>query len=311
MFTGILLKTLSTLAFTAMALGVRAAAQEKLPVAEIVLFRSAIALLVLFAWLAARRALSGALATKEPLGHLGRGLTGVVGMFANFTALALLPLADATAYFYAYPIFVTLIAGFFLRESVHVSRWLAVLIGFAGVLVMLSEHLGVSGGLDDGARRGAGVALFGALCAALSIVQTRRLARNESTGAIVFYFTCLCTLFGGLVLALASFVPALSAQAFVAPEGRGWAGLIAAGAAGGVAQILATSSYRYADASLLAAFDYLAMVWALLASLAVEGQAPSLPVLIGAGAISGAGLLALGERRFQKPQKFVIPNKIV
>ena len=61
----------------------------------------------------------------------------------------------------------------------------------------------------------------------------------------------------------------------------------------------------------LAAFDYLAMVWALLASLAVDGQAPSIPVLIGAAAITGAGLLALTERRFQTSQKFVIPNKIV
>jgi len=310
MFTGILLKTLSTLAFTAMALGVRAAAQT-VPVAEIVFFRSLIALGVLFIWLAVSGALSGALATKRPLGHLGRGLSGVAGMFANFTALALLPLADATAYFYAYPIFVTVIAGLFLRENVHVSRWLAVLIGFGGVLAMLSEHLGFAGGFDEKARLGAEVALFGALCAALSIVQTRRLAQMETTGAIVFYFTCLCVLFGGLVLALANFVPVLRAQTFVAPEGRAWIGLIAAGAMGGVAQILATSSYRYADASLLAAFDYLAMVWALLASFAVDGVFPSTPVLIGVGAITGAGLLAVSERRFQKPQKFVIPNETV
>jgi len=310
MFTGILLKTLSTLAFTAMALGVRAAAQT-LSVAEIVFFRSSIALVVLFVWLAASGALSGALATKRPLGHLGRGLSGVAGMFSNFTALALLPLADATAYFYAYPIFVTVIAGVFLRESVHVSRWLAVLIGFCGLMAMLSEHLGFAGGFDDKARLGAGVALFGALCAALSIVQTRRLAQVETTAAIVFYFTCLCVLFAGLVLGLAQVVPALAGQAWTAPDGTAWIGLIVAGAAGGVAQILATSSYRFADASLLAAFDYLAMVWALLASLAVDGQVPSIPVLVGAAAITGAGLLALSERRFQNRQKFVIPNETV
>ncbi|MCW2273935.1 EamA family transporter [Rhodoblastus acidophilus] len=309
MFTGILLKTLSTLAFTAMALGVRAAAQNNVPVAEIVFFRSLIALLILFVWLAASRALSGALATKRPLGHLGRGLSGVAGMFSNFSALALLPLADATAYFYAYPIFVTVIAGVFLRERLHVSRWLAVLLGFGGVLVMLSEHLGAVGGSD--ARFGAGVALFGALCAALSIVQTRRLAQVETTGAIVFYFTCLCTLFGGSVLALAPFVPALGAQAWVTPDQSAWMGVVVAGAAGGVAQILATSSYRHADASLLAAFDYLAMVWALLASFAFDGEFPSVPVLVGVAAISSAGLLALSERRFQRSQKFVISNEIV
>jgi drug/metabolite transporter (DMT)-like permease len=311
MLKGILLKILSTLAFTAMALGVRAASKT-LPVAEIVFFRSAFALLVLFVWLTASGALKkGALATRRPLGHFGRSVSGVAGMFANFTALALLPLADATAYFYAYPIFVTLIAGIFLREKVHVSRGLAVLVGFVGVLVMLSEHLGFAAGFDETARRGAGVALFGAFCAAISIVQTRRLAQVETTAAIVFYFTCLCALIGALVLAAAHIVPALSAQAFVAPDGSAWAALIGAGLAGGAAQILATSSYRHADASLLAAFDYSAMVWALLAGLAIDGAAPSLFVLIGAATISGAGLLALLERRFQSRTKFVIPNKTV
>ncbi|MBB4196300.1 hypothetical protein CCR94_05595 [Rhodoblastus sphagnicola] len=309
MLKGILLKTLSTLAFTAMALGVRAAAST-VPVAEIVFYRSLVALVVLLGWLGLSATLSGAWRTKRPLSHLGRGLSGVAGMFCNFTALALLPFADATAYFYAYPIFVTLIAGLILRESVHVSRWLAVLIGFGGVLVMLSEHLGFGAGFDVKMRFGAGVALIGALCAALSIVQTRRLAQLETTGAIVFYFTCSCAFFGGLMLVATRLFPALGG-AYVAPDGRAWTGLIVAGVAGGAAQILATASYRYADASLLAAFDYLAMVWALLASLALYGETPSLAVLVGAAAITVAGLLAVSERRFQKAIKFVIPNKIV
>jgi drug/metabolite transporter (DMT)-like permease len=299
MLMGILLKTLSTLAFTAMALGVRLASPG-LPVAEIVFYRSAIALGTLFVWLALSGGLSGAVATRRPLGHLGRGVSGAAGMFANFSALALLPLADATAYFYAYPIFVTLIAGSFLREKIHVSRWLAVLIGFTGVLAMLFDHFDLASAAGDRARLGAGVALFGALCAALSIVQTRRLAQLETTGAIVFYFTCLCAFFGALVLAVAQLAPTLlGAQAYVAPAPAEWAGLIGAGLAGGGAQILATSSYRYADASLLAAFDYLALVWALLASLAFYGETPSAAVLIGAVAITGAGLLALSESRFK------------
>ena len=296
MFTGIVLKVLSTLAFTMMALGVRAATPT-VPVAEIVFFRSTVALGVLFAWLAAAGALKGAVVARRPLGHLGRGLSGAAGMFANFSALALLPLADATAYFYAYPIFVTLIAGLILRERVNSARWLAVLIGFCGVLAMLSDHFGASP-LGDRARIGAGVALFGALCAALSIVQTRRLAQLETTSAIVFWFTCLCAFFGALALALAQVFPSmLGAQAYVAPDGAAWVGLIGAGLAGGVAQILATSSYRYADASLLAAFDYSAMVWALLASLALTGETPSRAVLAGAAAITVAGVLALRSPR--------------
>ncbi|WP_374547318.1 DMT family transporter [Rhodoblastus sp.] len=304
MTLGILLKILSTLAFTAMGVGVRVAA-PRIPVSEIVFFRSVVALALLFCWLTWTGGFPRHLATRRPLGHLGRGLSGTAGMFANFTSLALLPLADATAYFYASPIFVTLIAALGLREDVHASRWLAVLIGFGGVLAMLGDHVG----LADFSRSlgqeglGAAVALTGAGFAAISIIQTRRLAASEHTAAIVFYFTCLTTVAGAVALAVAQAAPdMLPSQAFVAPDSREWIALIGAGAMGGCAQILVTTSYRYADASLLASYDYLAMVWALLASLLIFDQWPSWAVLAGATAIAGSGLLAvLGERMGRRP----------
>jgi drug/metabolite transporter (DMT)-like permease len=304
MLIGVLLKTLSTLAFTAMSIGVRAAAPS-CPVAEIVFFRSAFALVVLLGWLRLSGGLPGHLVTRRPFGHLGRGLSGSAGMFANFLSLSLLPLADATAYFYASPIFVTLIAALGLREKVHLSRWIAVAIGFVGVLAMLSDHFGLGFAREMSTQGfGALVALSGAGFAALSIIQTRRLTRSEHTGAIVFYFTCLTTFVGALVLIMAQVWPvgapgghALASQAFVAPDGREWLALLVVGASGGVAQILATQSYRFADASLLASFDYLAMLWALLASLAFFDQWPSTAVLWGAALIAASGVLAvLGER---------------
>ena len=136
---------------------------------------------------------------------------------------------------------------------------------------------------------GALVALAGAVFAAVSIIQTRRLTLSEHTGAIVFYFTCLTTFFGALVLALAAVWPAgaagaefFAAQAYVAPDAREWLALVVVGVTGGCAQILATQTYRFADASLLASFDYLAMLWALLASVAFFGEWPTTAVLTGA-----------------------------
>lgn len=310
MLTGIALKVLSTLCFTAMAVCVRYAAADKCPVAEIVFFRSAFALIPLLVWLRLIGGFPLHLRTKRPLGHLGRGLTGSVGMFANFAALSLLPLADATAYFYAYPIFIALIAGLALRENVGVGRWMAVAIGFGGVFVMLSEQIGAGGAAAQVSREGLGaaVALTGAFFAAVSIVQTRRLTLSEHTGAIVFYFTCLTTLFGALILVLAHFWPAgapaarlFASQAYVAPDGRQWAALIGVGATGGAAQIFSTSSYRFAEVSLLAPFDYLTLFWAMPASLIFFGQRPSVAVMIGAAAIGGAGVLAVwSERRAQR-----------
>jgi drug/metabolite transporter (DMT)-like permease len=312
MLTGVLLKILATLGFTAMGIAVRAAAPT-CPVGEIVFFRSAFALVILLAWLRISGGFPHQLATKRPLGHFGRGMSGSVGMFCNFLSLSLLPLADATAYFYASPIFVTLIAAFALREKVHLTRWIAVSIGFSGVLAMLSGHFGLAGAktglaetMEGLSAQGVGalVALGGALFAALSIIQTRRLTISEHTGAIVFYFTCLTTFFGALVLLLAAIWPAgapgaafFAGQAYVAPGSREWLALVVVGVAGGSAQILNTMSYRYADASLLASFDYLAMLWALLASVAFFDEWPTSQVLFGATAIAVSGLLAvLGER---------------
>jgi drug/metabolite transporter (DMT)-like permease len=316
MFTGILLKTLSTLAFTAMSIGVRAASPV-CPVAEIVFFRSAFALVVLGIWLWAVGGFPGHLATRRPLGHLGRGLSGSAGMFANFLSLSLLPLADATAYFYASPIFVTLIAALGLREKVHVSRWVAVVIGFGGVLIMLSDHFGLVAAAESRPAEalsaqglGATVALSGAGFAALSIIQTRRLTLSEHTGAIVFYFTCLTTFAGAVALALAQVWPVgvLASQAFVAPGAREWVALAVIGVSGGVAQILATQSYRYADASLLASFDYLAMLWALLASLAFFDQWPSPLVFAGAAAITVSGLLAIFGEKYARRKAAAIAS---
>ncbi len=210
-----------------MAVGVRVASAAH-PARGNRVFPLGVALVLLLLWLAAIGAFPGALATRRPLGHLGRGLTGAAGMFANFASLALLPLADATAYFYASPIFVTLIAALGLREKVHASRWLAVLIGFGGVLAMLAEHVGFGGFAKTlGAQGlGAGVALAGAAFAALSMIQTRRLALSEHTAAIVFYFTLLTTLAGAAVLALAQASPSLlPSQAFVAPRSGGMGGV--------------------------------------------------------------------------------------
>ncbi len=221
-------------------------------------------------------------------------------------------LGDATASFYASPIFVTLIAALGLRERVHLTRWIAVAIGFGGVLAMLSDHFNMAGAGTRFSIEGIGaaVALAGAGFAAVSMIQTRRLTLSEHTGAIVFYFTCLTTFFGGLVLVLAQIWPAgafgadfFASQAFVAPGAREWAALAGVGAAGGCAQILATQSYRFAEASLLASFDYLAMLWALLASLALFGEWPSGAVLVGAAAIAGSGLLAIGGERWARRRK--------
>ena len=123
--------------------GVGAPIGDVVPVGQIVFFRSACAIppvLLIYAW---RGELASAVYTRRPLGQLGRGALSVGGMFTNFAALARLPLADATAISFASPLITVALAAVILKERVRIYRWSAVLVGFAGVIVMLIPHFDI------------------------------------------------------------------------------------------------------------------------------------------------------------------------
>jgi drug/metabolite transporter (DMT)-like permease len=191
MLKGIGLKIGATFAFALTSALIKASAPV-FPVSEVVFFRSIFAMLTLAAWLASRGEWPAALRTTRPLGHVRRSIAGSCGMFSNFVALSLLPLADATAFTFATPLMVVPLASIVLGEEVRLTRALAVATGFVGVLVMLTGHLG-QGAAVATSRIGAIVALFGAGSAAVAMIQTRRLTRSEATGAIVFYFSSVTT----------------------------------------------------------------------------------------------------------------------
>ena len=104
-----------------------------------------------------RGELASAVYTSRPLGQLGRGALSVGGMFTNFSALTRLPLADATAISFASPLITVALAAVILKERVRIYRWTAVLVGFAGVIVMLIPHFDVNhyaaAGADGGGDR--------------------------------------------------------------------------------------------------------------------------------------------------------------
>jgi len=223
-------------------------------------------------------------------------------MFLMFAAYGILPLADVTAIGYAAPLLIVVFAALLLREKVNAGRWAAVCIGFAGVMVMLWEHVGA--GLHSANAIGALCAFGGAALVSIAMIQTRRLTRTEDTGAIVFYFQGTTTLASLLVILLAEIWPAdwllgpaLHSQIWIWPEPAHWWPLICTGLLGGVGQIFMTQSYRLTDASIVACFDYTSMIWALVLGYVMFGELPAPIALIGAAIIASGGLLAIFSER--------------
>lgn len=283
---GILSKLASVLAFIIMQSMIKATT-DHVPAGEAVFFRSAFAVPVIVAWLVWQGQLATGLRAVQPLGHVWRGLVGTAGMGLGFAGLGYLPLPEVTAIGYASPIMVVILAAMFLGEEVRSFRIFAVALGLAGVFVVLSPRLSI--GVSAGSREafGAMVVLGAAVFAALAQVFVRRLVVIESTSAIVFYFSLTATLLSLVTIPFG----------WVWPSPTETALLIGCGLFGGVGQILLTASYRFADASLVAPFDYASMIFSLAIGFFIFAEVPTLTMLSGAALVMLAGILIIWRER--------------
>jgi drug/metabolite transporter (DMT)-like permease len=228
-----------------------------------------------------------ALATHRPLDHAVRCISGVVSLALLYFAITRIPLADATAIAYAAPIFITLLSIFLLGEVIGARRWVAVILGFVGVL-LIARPAGES--WDIGMLAALGSAFSGALVA----IWLRKLSSSEHSVAIGIYYNSLGSLVClGWVLCSGWLTPRFE---------DAW--LLLAFALGcGLQQWLLTVSFRYAQASLLAPFEYLAMVFAAVVGFVFWGEIPPVTTWIGAAIIAASGLFI-----FQRQQRLARPD---
>jgi drug/metabolite transporter (DMT)-like permease len=283
---GIGLKVLSVAIFMAMSICIKVAA-DHVPPGQIVFFRSFFAIPVILGWLWQMHHLHDGLKTGHPLGHAWRGLLGASAMGCSFTALGLLPLPEVTAIGYASPVLVTVFAAMFLGETVRAYRIGAVMLGLAGVLIVLAPRLSLLDEATPWQTVGALTALMSAVFGALAQVTVRSLLQTETTACIVFYFSLSCS-----VLAL-----------LTVPYGWVWptpfeAGLlVAAGILGGFGQIFLTESYRNAEVAVIAPFEYTSMLLALAAGYFLFAEVPTGAMLAGATLVVAAGLIIIYRER--------------
>lgn len=284
-FLGIALQLGATFLFTLMGALVRALG-DRIPIGEVVFFRSFLALLPLLLMLVWRHELTTALRMKHPWRHVTRAFTGIVAMVLLFLGVQRLPLADSTAISFITPLFNVALAAIFLGEIVRLWRWSAVFVGFAGVLIMLSPHLSMTSWSSTTAA-GALLTLFGAFFTSAAMTQVRSMSKIETTASLVFSFQLIAA-----VLALVT-IP----WGWVMPSWQDFLALCGVGIFGGTAQILLTYSYRHAPASVVAPFSYTSMIWAMVLGYLMFSELPEAIVLVGAAVVVAAGLFVIFRER--------------
>lgn len=248
---------------------------------EMVFYRGLINIAMM---LGAARLQGLALRTPHWRMHLSRSLTGATALLCYFFAISVLPLATAATLSYTSPIFVALLLTVLLHERLRWPVLASVLIGFAGVVLLLQPTL------QAGQWHGALVGLGGGLLASLAYISVRELGRaGEPEVRTVFWFSVVTTLLG-LGWALA--------DGFHMPDAGGIALLLGIGLFGGIAQIAMTRSYRFGATVVSANLSYSTVVFASLFGMLLWNE--HLPPLawLAIGLIIASGITAsLAVRR--------------
>jgi drug/metabolite transporter (DMT)-like permease len=213
--------------------------------------------------------------------HLFRGVMGVLMMVTFVSALRTLPLSTAYTIFFVAPLLITALSVPVLGEKVGPRRWTAIVIGFAGVMVVLRPT-------GEGVLTFAGLAvLFSALGYAVSAITVRVLARTDSTQSMVVWLMTSIALGAG-ALAWPDWVPMAG--------GHGW--LIAGiGLSGALAQYCVTEAFRHGEASSIAPLEYTALLWGLILDYSLWHVLPDGMTWAGAAIIVFSGLYLLRRER--------------
>jgi len=288
-FIGIAAAILASVFFSINDVGIKFMAGDY-PLHQIVLARATIGLMFTLGFFMRLEGGYGNIRTKRLGMHILRGLCVVLANMMFFLGLAAIPLAEASAIFFVAPVIITLFSVFFLGERVGGLRWLAVFVGLLGTFVML--------------RPGAGTfqyaALFpvaAAICYAALHIFTRKLGATEKASTLAFYIQLmfvLVSLLVGLTIGDGRFAgtgdPSLDFlfRAWVMPEPSDWLIMVSIGIASATGGYLISQAYRNCEASLVAPFEYVSLIMAIIWGMALFDEWPD------AVAWSGMGLIFLG-----------------
>ncbi len=234
------------------------------PIGQVLFFRGFFGILFYF-FIIPKERLNNFYYTKRAGLHFLRCMSGLVALVAIFIALRKLPLATVVSISFAAPIFTTILSIFLLSEKVGIYRWLAVIVGFIGILIITEP------GISELNIYYVFPVIF---CLGLSYVAItlRQLSTTEPVWLISFYFSLSITLLSFLSIP----------QGWVMPSLRDFIFLSLVGIFGGVANLWLGQSYKYSEVSLVTPLKYLALLFAIVFGYFIWGEVPTYKTLLGA-----------------------------
>ena len=253
---------------------------ETYAVPQMLFMRSIVIVGIVFA-ISGRRSFGNFARSRNKVALVVRAALILAAWSFYYSAARRLGLAELTTFYFAAPIIAVSLSALLLKERVDAARWMAVLIGFGGVVVAA----GPTGAVDIGP---AASALVGAACWGSSVVLVRYINRSDTTATQMLVSNVLFT------LACLAVLPWL----WKTPDPKSFALMTALGFTGGLGQYLIYEGFRYAPASVVAPIEYTGLVWAFLYGYAIWAHVPQQHVFAGAGLIIlSSVMLVWFERR--------------
>jgi len=268
------LRILSALFFATLLMLVKLAGESGVKLPEIMFWLQAVSLPILLGYLALTGGLYR-LKTRRLWTHGRRAAMGMTNMVFNFGATILLPLAESTVLGFTTPLFAVILAALVMREHIGRYRWLAVALGFVGVLVIAQP------GGEPVSTLGIVLGLVCAFMIAVINYQIRDLSRTEEPITTAFWFAAFGTP-----------IAAIALPWFIAPHSpEQWLILIGIGVSGTLGQVLLAASLRYGAVASVIVMDYTSLIWATLYGWLFWDKLPPAATWLGAPLIVAAGLV--------------------
>ena len=263
------------------------AASPTIPIIEIILFRSVFALIAMLPFIRGTGLLA-ALRTRHPVGHILRTIAGFAGMIGSFYGYAHLPLAMVTALGFAMPVFLSILSVPLLGERVNAGRIVSIVAGLVGVLIVLRPWR-TEGAIELGPAL---IVVAGVVAWAAAMVSIRRMGQaGERNITIVLWFAIATSL-----VSVAASIPV-----WVTPSPLVWLALIGVGVISGAAQLLMTEGYRSGEATMLAPFEYGAIIYTVLLGWLIWGEVPGVWEATGILFLIAAGLTTWWRESTRRP----------